>query len=297
VVNHGCRETSRTDVYAPQQNDDRRSVSERPAVRVGIVGLGTIGRAVAERIDRELTGYQVTAVSARSQERARAFAATLRRGPVRVLPAADVGDLADLVIECAPPEVFLDVAEPVVNEGKTLVCLSAGALLDAWHLVDTAGATGAEIVVPTGALIGLDTVQAAAEGVIHEVHMVTRKPLAALRGAPYFRDPGLLREDLAGPIRLFYGTAREAVRDFPSNLNVAVALSLAGVGPDRTGVEIWADPGLDRNVHEIRVVADAAEFEMKIANVPTDNPRTGRITAQSVTALLRKRISPLRVGT
>ncbi|MBV8747514.1 MAG: DUF108 domain-containing protein, partial [Xanthobacteraceae bacterium] len=99
------------------------------------------------------------------------------------------------------------------------------------------------------------------------------------------------------PKKLFEGSAREGARGFPANVNVAAALSLAGIGPDRTRVEVWADPGIDRNVHKIEVDADTARFSMSIENVPSENPRTGRITALSVVAALRKLTAPIRVGT
>jgi aspartate dehydrogenase len=93
------------------------------------------------------------------------------------------------------------------------------------------------------------------------------------------------------------GTAREAAKGFPANLNVAVALSLAGIGPDRTGVEIWADPKVTRNTHRIEVDSDSARSSMEIENIPSENPRTGRITALSVIACLRKQRASLRIGT
>jgi aspartate dehydrogenase len=96
---------------------------------------------------------------------------------------------------------------------------------------------------------------------------------------------------------VFDGSAREGARGFPANVNVAAALSLAGIGPDRTRLKIWADPGLERNTHRIVVEADSARFEMQIENVPTeDNPRTGKITALSVIAALRALTQTLKVG-
>ena len=91
--------------------------------------------------------------------------------------------------------------------------------------------------------------------------------------------------------------AREAAKGFPANLNVAVALSLAGIGPDRTTVEIWADPTVTRNTHRIEVDSDSARFSMAIENIPSENPKTGLITALSVIACLRKLNAPLRIGT
>jgi aspartate dehydrogenase len=108
---------------------------------------------------------------------------------------------------------------------------------------------------------------------------------------------GISVAGLSAPKRVFAGTAREAALGFPANVNVAAALSLAGIGPDRTTIEIWADPTVTRNCHSIEVVSDAATFTMAIENVPSDNPKTGRITAQSVLAALRKLNAPLRIGT
>jgi aspartate dehydrogenase len=164
-------------------------------------------------------------------------------------------------------------------------------------LIALAKQKGGQIVVPTGALIGLDAMTAAAVGTIHSVQMVTRKPLKGLDGAPYLVEHNIEIKDITTPLKIFDGTAREAARGFPANLNVAVALSLAGIGADRTRVEIWADPTVTRNTHRIEVDADSARFSMTIENIPSENPKTGLITALSVIACLRKLNAPLRVGT
>jgi aspartate dehydrogenase len=174
--------------------------------------------------------------------------------------------------------------------------LSAGALLAHEELIALARKTGGQIVVPTGALLGLDAVTAAAEGEIRSVRMITRKPVRGLIGAPYLVEHNIRIEGITEPLRVFTGTAREAAIGFPANLNVAAALSLAGIGPDKTTLEIWADPALTRNVHRIEVDSDSASFSMSIENVPSENPKTGRITALSVIAYLRKLGTPLRVG-
>jgi aspartate dehydrogenase len=163
-------------------------------------------------------------------------------------------------------------------------------------LVERAKAKGARILVPTGALIGFDAVRAAAEGTIHAVNMVTRKPPAGLDGAPYLVERGISVKGLKEPLKVFDGTAREGARGFPTNVNVAAALSLAGIGPDRTHLEIWADPTVTRNTHSITVEADTTRFSMTIESVPSDNPRTGKLVAPSVIAALRGLVSELKVG-
>jgi aspartate dehydrogenase len=127
--------------------------------------------------------------------------------------------------------------------------------------------------------------------------MITRKPPRGLLGAPYLDANGISVEGLNGPKLVFSGTARDAAAGFPANVNVAAALSLAGIGPDRTVIEIWADPSLDRNCHTVEVDSDSARFTLAIENIPSENPRTGRITALSVLAALRKLKTPMRIGT
>jgi aspartate dehydrogenase len=205
--------------------------------------------------------------------------------------------LTDIVVECAPASALEAICRPMLSAGKRVMVLSAGALLPRPELIELAKAHGGQIIVPTGALLGLDAVTAAAEGVIHSVRMTTRKPPKGLAGAPYLLANNISVEGLTEAKRVFAGSAREAAAGFPANVNVVAALSLAGIGPDRTTIEIWADPGVTRNCHAIEVDADSAKFSLAIENVPSENPRTGRITALSVLAALRKLHAPLRVGT
>jgi len=267
------------------------------AQRVAIAGFGAIGKVVAEHLDRGIDGLTLVAVAARDTARAAAAMAGFAR-PVPVLPLAQLGDEADIVIECAPAALLREIAEPALAHSRTVIVLSCGALLDNLDLVDLAGRSGGRIIVPTGALLGLDAVIAAAEGNISSVTMITRKPPRGLLGAPYLEANGIEVTGLTAPKRVFSGTARAAARGFPANVNVAAALALAGIGPDRTSVEIWADPTVTRNIHRIEVEAEAARLSMQIENVPSaENPRTGRLTALSVIAALKKLVSPLAIGT
>lgn len=267
------------------------------ALSVAIAGFGAIGKIVAGRLDRGIEGLALAAVSARDVARVEAAVAGFLR-PVPVVPLARLWKHADIVVECAPAAVLRELAEPALGNGRIVMVLSCGALLDNFDLVDLARRNGGRIVVPSGALLGLDAVIAAAEGEIASVNMITRKPPQGLLGAPYLVAHHVDITGLAEPRRVFSGTAREAARGFPANVNVAAALALAGIGPDRTTVEIWADPTVTRNIHRIEVEAAAARLSMQIENVPSDdNPRTGRLTALSVIAALKKLVSPLAIGT
>jgi aspartate dehydrogenase len=270
--------------------------SSRSEARIAVVGLGAIGAGVVKALDRGIEGLELVAVSAQNITKHRAWLDALISRP-EALPIEQLAEVADIVVECAPSKLVRSIVAPVVTRGKTAIVLSVGALLDNEDLIDLARNNGGQIVVPTGALIGLDAVTAAAEGTIHSVRLVTRKPLNGLAGAPHLVENNIKIEGLTEPLRIFEGSAREAAKGFPANLNVGVALSLAGIGPDRTRVEIWADPLVTRNTHRIEVDSDSARFSMSIENIPSENPKTGRITALSVIACLRKQRASLRIGT
>jgi aspartate dehydrogenase len=268
-----------------------------PELRVAIAGLGAIGKSLAKQLAADaVPGVRLVAVSAKDHDKAQLFVNTLGV-PIAVLTVEQLEPVADLVVECAPAALLSDIVTPFLLRGKTAIVLSVGALLFNDHLKETAQTHGGTILVPTGALIGLDAVIAAAEGAITQVRMVTRKPPAGLKGAPHLQEHGIVVDGLSEPLKVFEGNAKEAAKGFPANLNVVVALALAGVGPAQTRLEIWADPTVTRNTHTIHVDSDAARFSMTIENIPSENPKTGRIVAQSVVAMLRKMRAPLRVGT
>ena len=265
---------------------------------LGIGGLGAIGLAVARKVDAgEISGIRLVAISARDQTKARERIAGLKSRP-ELVSLADLAELADVVLESIPARHFGEIAEPAVAKGRIFMPLSVGQLLNHMHLVDKAKATGARIIVPTGALLGLDAVRAVAEGKVESVKITTRKPPKGLAGAPYLVEHKISMDDVKTATRVFAGNAREAIRGFPANVNVAVALSLAGIGPERTTVEIWADPAVTRNTHTIEVKSEASDITMTIANVPSvENPATGMVTALSAIAALRRLTAPLVVGT
>jgi len=265
-------------------------------LRVAIAGLGAIGRTLACKLNEGIPGLKLACAAAGNRTKAETWLAA-EGIPCPIVAFEDFPQHADLAVECAPAALLDRICRPMLESGKSVMVLSVGALLPRPDFIELAKAKGGRIIVPTGALIGLDAVAAAAEGQISSVRMTTRKPPIGLKGAPYLERHGISIEGLTEAKRVFSGTAREAAEGFPANLNVVAALSLAGIGPDRTMIDIWADPAVTRNCHSIEVVADSASFSMSIENVPSDNPKTGRIVALSVLAALRKLNAPLRVGT
>lgn len=266
------------------------------SLRVGVAGLGAIGTVVVRRLDSGIAGLQLVAIAGRDAAKTRAAIAGLRAAPM-IVAAHELGAQADIVVDCAPGSVLGTIAEPALDAGRIVVTANAATLLDRLDLVERARKNGGRIIVPTGALLGLDAVRAAAEGNITRVTMITRKPPKGLVGAPYLEANGIDVMALKESTRIFAGNARDAARGFPANVNVAAALSLAGIGPERTTIEIWAEPAGTRNTHTIEVDGDASRFTMTIEGIPSaENPRTGRLTPLSVIACLKGLVSPLKIG-
>jgi aspartate dehydrogenase len=268
---------------------------KKPPLRVGLAGLGAVGLEVAKRLIAGVPGLTLAAIAVRDADKARRALPEL--GTIAIKPATALADDCDVVVECLPPPLFRDVAISAIDKGRIFMPLSVAQLLDNWDLVARAKEKGARILPPTGALIGLDAVRAAAEGTINSITMITRKPPVGLEGAPYLIAHKISVAGLTEPLKVFDGTAREGARGFPANVNVAAALGLAGIGPDRTRLQIWADPTITRNTHRIEVDSDVARFSMTIEGIPSANPRTGRIVPLSTIAALRGLVSELKVGT
>lgn len=274
----------------------RGGQKEMLMTKVGIAGFGTIGAAVARHLREGRNGMELVAVTSGTRAKAEAKLAQLDI-EVPVVAAVQLADMAEIIVECAPTGAFMEIVVPALERGRQIVTVSAAALIENMAVIDIARSTGGRVIMATGALLGLDAVRAAAVSEIFSVTMITRKPPKSLLGAPEVVRQDIDLMKLTEPTLLFDGSARDGARGFPANVNVAAALALAGIGPDRTRLQIWADPSLERNTHFITVDADSARFELKIENIPSvEKPGTGRITALSMIAALDGLTAPLRVG-
>lgn len=271
------------------------STSRSAVHTVAIGGLGAIGLNVAAALDRDPGDFSLIAVAAANRETAAAKVAGFRRPP-RVVESTQLAE-ADIVVEAAPAAAFEQIAVPALQRGRTLVVASVGALISRLHLIDVARTHGARIVVPSGALAGLDAIRALALDGISRLVLETRKRPQGLAGAPYLDALGIDVTTIREATCVFRGNALQAAAGFPANANVAAALALAGIGAERTEVEIWADPAVTRNAHSIRVEADAALLTIRVESVPSpDNPRTSRLAPLSILACLRGLTATVHAG-
>jgi aspartate dehydrogenase len=257
-------------------------------LKVGIVGMGVIGKAVARAASGDIPGVTLAGVTVRNPATAVGYPA---------YPLDELVLRSDLIVEAATRMALREFGPTVLTAGKHLMVLSVGALigvLDDWTRL--AEKHGCRILVPAGAIAGLDGVKAAREGAITSVTMETRKPPRGLAGAPYIEERHIDLDAIREETLIFEGPATEAVKAFPANVNVVAALSLAGIGPERTRIKLFATPGQQRNQHRITVEGEFGRLVIEVENVPSANPRTGVLSYLSAIAMLRELGAPLRVG-
>ena len=266
-------------------------------MKVGIVGFGSIGTEVAKSIIRGVENFSLFGVASRSRHNAEKRLLQLNQD-IKIYDLETLVENCDIIIDCAPKEAFRNIAIKCIHKEKILITVSGAGILDNLDLEKIARNKKSQIILATGAILGLDALRAASESKINSVKMTTKKPPNALSNAPFVIENSIQLDALLEPKLIFKGTATEGAKAFPANVNVAAAVGLAGIGADKTELEIWADPSLKRNTHKVEVDADSAIFEMSIQNVQTpENPGTGKITGLSVVACLRSLSSPFKIGT
>ena len=250
-------------------------------LRVGLIGDGGISRSIRSTLARmPEVSIEIRAVLARRTG----------TGPIPVVTslAALLAEQLDVVVECASHEAVASYGTAVLRAGVPLLVVSIGSLSDAplYEALRAAAVHGrSRIVLPAGAIGGIDALAAARLGGLTRVHYRGRKPPLAWRGTPAERLLDLAA--VSEPQTFYRGNAREAARLYPRNANVAATIALAGLGFDRTEVELVADPATRHNVHELSFDGADGQFNAQIRGVPSaENAKTSMLTARSVARML-----------
>jgi len=264
--------------------------------RIGIVGCGAIGKAILRAVDDGTLDVEVAGVTTRTEATAKDFLATLSH-ETSLLSLDRLIAASDMVVEAAGADVVPSVAEATFDAGKDLMLISIGALIRHPEIIARSRATGCRLLMPSGAIIGLDGIKSASVGHIDHVTMVSRKGPASLDGAPHVVKNKIDLWALTAETEIFSGSATEACIGFPANLNVSAAVSFAGIGPDRTTVKMVAVPGLTRNCHDIEVEGEFGLMRLHLENIPGENPKTGKLTAMSIIRTIQQAVDPVHLGT
>lgn len=256
-------------------------------LRIGLAGCGNIGAELCRAVAVGGMNARVVALFDVDPKQAERLKATLN-------PDAALGDLdacaaaCDLLVEAAAAVAVAPVIRAAIRHRCDCLVMSVGGVLQQPALLDEAREAGIMVRLPSGALAGLDGIRAAKEAGLDSVTITTRKPPKGLAGAPYLVENRIDVEGMTQATLVFEGTALEAVKAFPKNVNVAAALSLAGIGPERTRVRVIADPAAVRNSHEVVAEGAFGKLTAVTENVPSpENPKTSYLASLSAIAEVR----------
>jgi aspartate dehydrogenase len=268
--------------------------------KVGIIGCGTIGADLAKKIAaKKFPALRLACVFDCDLPRARTVTKSL---PGRVSVSRSAAELigsVDIIIEAASSACAFEYAAAALRSGKDIIVMSVGGLLDDFTaLAQCAEKSAGTLYVPSGAICGIDGMLAARESSITRVTLTTSKPVRGLLGAPYFAKKGIDLSRIKKETVVFEGTALQAIRYFPKNVNVAAILSLASLGIKKTRVRIVTSPDFTRNSHHICAEGSFGRLESRMDNVPSPtNPKTSYMAVLAAEALLRKITASIQIGT
>ncbi|CAD7777892.1 L-aspartate dehydrogenase [Candidatus Methanoperedenaceae archaeon GB50] len=271
--------------------------------KLGLIGCGAIGTILAKAIEERLQEkFMLKVIFDISSEKARALKERLHSSPI-IAPdfSAFLAQSLDIAIEAASQEAVKEYGEKILSREKDLMIMSIGALLEDnlfERLKTIAQKKHRRIYLPSGAVVGIDGIKAAALAGLDEVVLTTRKPPAGLKGAPYIEEREIDLENITKAQMIYKGPAEEAVKYFPANVNVAAVLSLAGIGKKKTKVKIIADPNIHTNQHEIKVKGKFGQMICLTKNLPCpDSPRTSYLAALSAIKTLENISAEVVIGT
>lgn len=266
--------------------------------RVGIIGCGAIGSSLARLISENFKdAAEVLYVCDHHKEKAKAVKSFLSR-KAQVLSMPEVIRKSDFIVEAASTTFAEEILKSALKHGKQVMLMSVGGLLGIKNWKEITSQSHGRVWIPSGALAGVDALLGYKQGRIQSVTLKTFKPWKALVSAPYFQKRQFPKMSSNRPVCIFKGNAGQAVQGFPQNVNVAAILSLAGLGAEKTRVEIWTSKTQKVNSHEVEIKGDAGRVYAKVDNVPSvQNPKTSQLAVYSAAALLEKIFATIRLGT
>ena len=270
--------------------------------RIGLLGCGAIGTQIALAIDSGKIPAILTHVFDESKEKSAQLVEKLTNKPEIVENSHLLSsNPIDLVVEAASQDAVKDVSLSVLQNKKDLMIMSVGALLDESIydiLSDACKDFKKTIYLPSGAIAGLDGIKSIKDE-LESLSITTTKHPRSLKGAKFFETSDINLDEINSSTIIFEGTAKEAVSLFPANINVAALLSLTGIGSEKTGVKIIADPNTDKNTHHIEAAGKFGKMTFTIENFPDpNNPKTSRLAILSAIETLRQYCSDdIQIGT
>ncbi len=259
-------------------------------MRITIVGCGSIGSKLAKAAD-EMAEVKRIYLMDEDIPKAEGLASKLNKAIV-IKDIEEELYHSDLVIEAASQRAVTEIVPKIISRGVDIMIMSVGALVDdAFREIirEKAIQSEAKIFIPSGAVCGTDGLRSSAVGELEEVELITTNGPKSLEGINWIMEHSINLDKITERTTIFSGTARDAVKLFPRNVNVAATVALLGVGFDMTKVTLVLDPEIHSNSHELRVRGEFGQMTCHTYNVlAPDNPKTSHLAAMSAISALKR---------
>jgi aspartate dehydrogenase len=268
-------------------------------LRIGIVGCGAIGSRIAKSLKKELRKEcRLTAVFDIDSDKAKKLAQVFHRPKIAKKTLDELIQNSDLIVEAINAKSTKDVLLKAIKARKHILAMSVGKLLTHQNILALAKRNKCDVLIPSGAIAGIDAIKSASLRHISSVTLTTRKPPAGLANNPYLKQKRLNLNKIKKETVVFDGSVKEAITHFPQNINVAATLALAAHVTSKLRIRILSSPKFKKNSHEIHVKGDFGELTSRTDNVVCpDNPKTSYLAVLSGIQTLKQYCQNIKIGT
>lgn len=262
------------------------------AHKLGIIGLGYIGSEIINNLDQFIDKIELSAVFDIDKQKMEELAKEYPS--VRLMTSITDFDDCDVVIEAAVQQVVINIFDKIVESKKIFIPMSIGAFITDDEIYSNYIALEKSqqqlIKFPSGAIGGFDAINSIKQIGIISAKLTTTKPPIVFKDQRFIKENKIVLSE-SERTKVFGGSAKEAAKAFPKSINVGARLALATLGPEKTGVEVYSDPTINKNIHEIEIQSEVGVYKFSFQNNPSPtNPKTSWLAALSIFDTFENRI-------
>jgi aspartate dehydrogenase len=268
-------------------------------IRIGIIGCGAIGSRMAKSIQDDMAKQcRLSGLYDLAAEKAEKLGRQLRKKKLFKTSLEGLFRNCDLVVEAVNAPDTKSIIAKALKKRKDVLVMSVGKILNDQNLFSLAHKNRCSLLIPSGAIAGMDAIKAASPLKFSSLTLTTRKPLSGFKNNPYLRQKRLDVDQITAETVIFDGDVNSAVKFFPQNINVAATLALASQAKNKLRIRILTSPEFKTNSHEIEAVGDFGRILTRTENVVCpDNPKTSYLAVLSAIQTLKQYVNNNHIGT